>query len=111
MSDSGAYRAFEYLLELEKEESLKSDLITRLEYDVGPWTPRLHYTVEVDIETEVQKASVIRKGNNYPIHDDTYFIEIMFYSNRLTFIENKRVFYNFCESFEWGEHLMKPTAE
>jgi hypothetical protein len=111
ISDSGAYRAFEYLLELEKEESLKSDRISRFEYDVGPWTPRLHWTVEMDTETEVQKTSVIRKGNNYPIHDDTHFIEIMLWSNQLTFIENKRVFYNFYESFEWGEHLMKSTIE
>ena len=106
-----AYEGFEMVLEKEKEESLKSDRITRFEYELSREFPRFHWSVEVDSETEVQKSSVIRKGNNYPIHDDTHYFEIMLWSNQLTFNENLEIFDKMYKSFEWSEDLTIPTAE
>ena len=100
------------ILEMQKKEALKSEAVTRFDYNV--YFKGLHalaWTYNVDFETPIQRIQVISRSNAYPIGDDTHLIEIVLFSDRLTFDENYDVFDKLYKSFEWGESFTKPTAE
>ncbi|MGD8434126.1 MAG: hypothetical protein PVI73_08410, partial [Syntrophobacterales bacterium] len=104
--------AMSMILEMQKKEALKSEAVTRFDYNVYfKGLDALAWTVNMDFETPIQRIQLISKNNAYPIGDDTHVIEITLFSDRLTFDENYGVFDKMYKSFEWGEHLMEPTTE
>ena len=101
-------------LEKTKKASLKSEAVTRFDYNVsfqGVNGQTLGWTYEMDLETPIQRIRLITRGRAYPIGDDTHIIEIGLWSDKLTFNENLEVFDKLYKSFVWDESLAKPTAE
>jgi hypothetical protein len=101
---------FQKELERRKKESLKLDQVTHYDYEVYSGNYPL-YSIEMDIETEVQKIRITSKVNMYPIGDDTHFLAIGLWSDQLTFNENREVFDKLYKSFEWDPLLTIPTAK
>jgi len=116
VSRDAIYRVLSSELEKNKKKSLKLEEVTRFDYNVshqGGYVSgqALAWTIEMDLETPIQKNRLITRGNAYPIGDDTHFIEIRLWSDQLTFNENFEVFDKLYKSFEWSKVLTKPTAE
>jgi hypothetical protein len=105
------YEAFQEEFKQIKNEALKSDQVTRYEYDIWYSGTRLHLSTEMDFKTEIQRSRLITKGYMYPIGYDTYFVTFALWSDQLTFNENLEVFDKLYKTFRASEALTKPTAE
>ena len=108
------YRVITRELEKTKKASLKSEAVTRFDYNVsfqGVSGQTFAWTYEMDLETPIQRIRLITRGRAYPIGGDTHIVEIGLWSDQFTFNENLEVFDKLYKSFVWDESLAKPTAE